>query len=53
MKVPEIKKTIERTWLNKRNDNPPQEEEMQRWKMEIQWDSERDDIFRSYQSTNK
>ena len=45
--------TIESTWLNKQNDNPPQEEEMQRWKMEIQLDYESDDIFRSYQSTNK
>ena len=45
--------TIESTWLNKRNDNHPQEEEMQRWKMEIQLVCERDDIFRSNQSTNK
>ena len=32
--------TIESTWLNKRNDNHPQEEEMQRWKMELQEDCE-------------
>ena len=38
--------TIESTWLNKRNDNLPQAEEMQRWKMEIQFDCERDDVFR-------
>ena len=37
--------TIESTWLNKRNDNRPQEEEMQRWKMEIQLDHKRDDIY--------
>ena len=42
--------TIESTWLNKQNDNRPQEEEMQRWKMEIQLDHKRDDIY-SYHIT--